>query len=279
MPHKKIGIIGCGVVGGALHRWFETHTRDLIYRYDPDKRLHHDKAFEAEFIFLCVPANTNEDFSQDLSILRQSLEKVKNRKAYIFVRTTVLPGTADILADEFNLRVTAMPELLTERTAYDDMERLDLMCGFPTRAMDAASALEFEDKVKSLFKSEHGDKFSKNILFMRNGECEMAKYAHNLCLAAKVNFWNTIKDQCEIRRLNYDNVVKAATEITGFIQKTHTQVPGPDGFYGFGGKCFPSNLTSFIGMLNGPKISHMLLGIYADNNRFRCKPQEVKRCS
>jgi len=37
--------------------------------------------------------------------------------------------------------------------------------------------------------------------------------------------------------------------LTGFIEHEHTIVPGPDGKFGYGGKCFPPNISSFYNYL------------------------------
>ena len=33
---------------------------------------------------------------------------------------------------------------------------------------------------------------------------------------------------------------------SGWVNYMHTQVPGPDGDYGFGGKCFPKDINALI---------------------------------
>lgn len=276
MGVTKIGIVGCGVVGGALFKWFEDYTSNLIYRYDPAKKFYLPEAFTSEYIFICVPAETKEkDWSQDLTNIREALFNISvlgNKDATVFIRTTVLPKTTDTLAKEYNLKIVAMPEFLTERTAQADMEQLDIICGRPKYNITSAYMYDYENNIKKLFYCKRKPEKSKSIMFMENAECELTKYAHNLCLATKVGFWNVIKDECEKQNINYQNVVNAATEITGFISKSHTDVPGHDGKYGFGGKCFPPNLTSFLGYQEKGHESHMLLGLYADNNKFRQKP-------
>ena len=32
--------------------------------------------------------------------------------------------------------------------------------------------------------------------------------------------------------------------LSGYINDTHTYVPGPDGKYGYGGKCFPKDVNT-----------------------------------
>ena len=39
--------------------------------------------------------------------------------------------------------------------------------------------------------------------------------------------------------------------LSGYINDTHTYVPGPDGKFGYGGKCFPKDVNAFAKMTDG----------------------------
>ena len=39
--------------------------------------------------------------------------------------------------------------------------------------------------------------------------------------------------------------------LSGYINDTHTYVPGPDGKFGYGGKCFPKDVNAFAKMTQG----------------------------
>jgi UDPglucose 6-dehydrogenase len=177
-----------------------------------------------------------------------------SNKSKIFIRSTVLPGTANALAHAVGRHVYAMPEFLTARCAHDDMSKLPIIVG----------GTHSPNEIEKLFPG-------KKIINVTNNEAELTKYAHNCFLAAKVNFFNFIYELAQRTNISYDNVI-SAVQITDFIKPTHTNVPGPDGKFGFGGECFPKDLYALNRYLESMGItSEMLLGVECDNYRNRLK--------
>src|SRR6185503_5957212 len=87
--------------------------------------------------------------------------------------------------------------------------------------------------------------------------------------AVKINYFNAIYSLCKKMGANYYNVLAGAMT-PGFIEVTHTQVPGPDGRFGFGGHCLPKDLTAFIGCLADHQVMNASLRrIEAENKLNR----------
>ena len=116
-----IGLIGVGVVGSTLAKWFQEHTDHELRLYDPEKG-HLDFLNGCEAIFVSVPVPHNES-GQDQSILKKCVSKAQEYTDKVFIRSTVLPNTND------SLGTIAMPEFLTERMAYEDMCKYPVLCG------------------------------------------------------------------------------------------------------------------------------------------------------
>jgi len=224
----KVGIIGVGVVGGALRHWFEQKTTHTIACLDPQKGLN-DSLLKSDAIFICIPVPSTNN-GQDLKELKDMAIYAKRLAPYVFIKSTVLPGTND------ELGTISMPEFLTERRAVEDMFKLPIVCGEPTLPDP-----NFKSLVESIFPS-------KEIHFMKNKEAELSKFTHNCFAAIKVTFFNLMH---RISRSNDSdfNMVKKGAAITGYIEPTHTDVPGPDGKYGYGGKCFPENMQALETLL------------------------------
>ena len=97
------------------------------------------------------------------------------------------------------------------------------------------------------------------MLIFVNTEAEITKYAHNVFGALKVTYFNGIYKLCEHLDCDY-NKVREGVLLSGYINSNHTQVPGPDGKFGYGGKCFPKDVNAFalyssfvgLGMLLNP---------------------------
>jgi UDP-glucose 6-dehydrogenase len=219
----QIGIIGVGMVGGALERWFRKNTIHDLRLNDPAKNLNDDFT-GCEAIFICIPVPASAT-GQHQTELEATVAFAKRFTSNVFIKSTVLPGTND------RLGTISCPEFLTARYADTDMENLPILVG-PKK--DDALVTEF---VEAIFKG-------KRVLCAKNIECEMAKYAHNVFGAMKVTYWNIIYELCKLHGADYSAVL-GASMLTRFIEPQHTHVPGPDGKRGYGGACFPENVASF----------------------------------
>ena len=243
----KIGIVGCGVIGGAMKKWLETHNPECkILVSDPPKGLNDDLS-EAEAVFISLHIPTENDGTQNLTVLEGIISKLPD--APIFIRTTLLPGTCDSLSKKFNKKVYFMPEFLTERTAYED---------FCSQPMIFTGEVE---TLKTIFKN-------KEYIVMTNKEAEITKYAHNVFGALKVTYFNGIYELCEQNHCEYKNVQKGVL-LSNYINKPHTEVPGPDGKFGYGGKCFPKDVNAFAQYVKGTELYRLLNDTKSANDIFR----------
>lgn len=242
----KIGIIGVGVVGGALANWLENNTAHDVYRWDPYKGLTED-LHKSDAIFICIPVKPGIG-GQNHAELESTVKFAKSYCDKVFIRSTVLPGTND------RLGTIACPEFLTARIANDEMDRLPILVG--------KCDLEL---IKSIFTN-------KQITMVLNQEAELAKFAHNCFGAIKVTYFNIIYDLCSKMGIDYENVLKGVL-LSGFVNKPHAQIPGPDGKLGYGGACFPENMEAMRNWLISDheisEYSSLISLIKSYNNKFR----------
>lgn len=243
----KVGIVGCGFVGGALKAWLEAHNKDVkILVSDPPKGMNDDLS-EIDIAFLQIHVPTEEDGTQDLTLMKQLIRGLPN--VPIFVRTTILPGTSDMLSKETGHQVCYMPEFLTERTHIEDFEK-------QTMVFTGAVAM-----LKAIFR---GKKFA----VMSPLEAELTKYIHNVFGAYKVTYFNAAKEFVEKMGGNWNNV-HTGILLSGYINDTHTFVPGPDGKFGYGGKCFPKDVNAFANLTKGTSMGRLLEPMHELNVHFR----------
>lgn len=253
----RIGIIGNGVVGGTLRQWLLKNTYHTVVVYDPPQG-HAEPIGKCDAAFIAVPVPT-KSFKQDLSALKEAI-RVAQYSDRIFVRSSVLPGTCDELSLDFGVMICAMPEFLTERTRDEDMIKQDLLIGVPKRYTDRFD--EVEKALKQIFVGR------KHCHFGLAAEAEFAKYAHNCFGAVKVTYYNALYDLAKKHKLDWDRVRKF-TLASGYINDVHTQVPGPDGKTGFGGKCFPKDLAAFIGWVDSNPSYALLKDVLCLNRFYR----------
>jgi UDPglucose 6-dehydrogenase len=182
----QIGIIGVGVIGGSLRKWFLENTEHELRLYDPQKGFT-DSVTSCNVCFICVTCNNDQNGNQDLSQVKAAI-KLCDHKSKIFIRSTVLPGTVQALRHEFSMNIFSCPEFLTQRDADSDMYRLPIL-----------TSCEDMDYMSHIFPL-------KAIYTMKHTECEMAKYTHNCFGAMKVGFFNVIYEQCEKLGIDYKEV-------------------------------------------------------------------------
>ena len=243
----KVGIVGCGFVGGALKQWLEEHNPSVdVLVSDPPKGFNDDLS-AADVVFVSIHIPTERDGSQNITLLKEIIGGVPDKP--IFIRTTILPGTSGELSRETERRVYFMPEFLTERTAYADF------CSQPM-VFTAES-----DLLQRIF-------VGKKFIEMTSFEAEVCKYAHNVFGALKVTYFNGISDYCKRNNADYDRVLKGVL-LSGYINDTHTAVPGPDGKLGYGGKCFPKDVNALTKMTIGYPLNSLLAPLQPLNTAFR----------
>ena len=242
-----VGIVGCGFVGGALKRWLGEHNPGVkVLVQDPPKGMNDDLS-SADVIFISIHIPTEDDGTQNLDLLKEIISRLPDKP--IFVRTTILPGTSGALSAESGKRVYFLPEFLTERTAYDDF------CAQPMIFTAERDLLE------RIF-------VGKRFIEMSSLEAEIAKYTHNVFGALKVTYFNGIYELCKKYSANYKKIQEGIL-LSGYINPPHTQVPGPDGKFGYGGKCFPKDVDAFTKMCEGLPIHSLLETLRPLNLHYR----------
>ena len=240
----KIGIVGGGVVGIATQKFQTPLNLVSIYDTDEKKCIPPGTTFQdvasSDLIFVCVPSPSNEDGSADIRTVEKVVAQLKTANATkaIIVRSTVPVGTCDALG------VYHLPEFLTEKNWRQDfVETAQWILGSPPH--------DDHSRVHSLFTSLVINAFefyaiqSPQIVFCSNVEAEMVKHYRNTLLSVKVAYCNELAQFCHLKGIEYNRVRQIATADKR-IGDSHTQVPGPDGLKGFGGKCFPKDSKSLL---------------------------------
>jgi UDPglucose 6-dehydrogenase len=255
----KIGIIGVGVVGGALKEYLEPAHEVVCY----DKHQPEMGAFapllDAQVIFMAVPTPTLSNGNQDKLALFENCIRLweAEYKGVIAVKSTVLPGTCEWITKQYGLRIVHNPEFLTAASPREDM--INQTC------IILGGTQGDVDDVQSVY-SALG--LTIPVLRYRSEVTEMVKYMHNLFLATKVGFCNDISESCQALGIDYSQVREAVIQV-GQIGDGHTMVPGPDGKPGFGGMCFPKDTAAFLSFAEDHKLPMSILGAVVAGNRVR----------
>jgi len=247
----KIGIIGVGMVGVQLDRYFREvkklkRSEDLfLYDIDPKKSFS-DDINRADIIFVSVPTPRNHDGSCNISAVESTLKSISAGKIVV-IKSTVPPGTTEQLQEQFpEVKLLFNPEFLTESQAWEDMVRPDRqIVGFTKKSIDAAH-LVLSVLPKAPFMSPWGSGYKKYALTAT--EAEAAKLFANAYFAMKVMFANHIADACKAAGADYEHV-RQAISADYRIGDSHMDVYHGK-FRGFGGYCLPKILRQLYNFLN-----------------------------
>ena len=248
----KIGIIGVGMVGTPLARYFQeirghTRAKDLfLYDQNPAKG-YLDDVNEAEIVFIAVPTPRSANGACDISAVASAFERISVPKIAV-IKSTVPPGTTEAFQCQFpEHRVLFNPEFLTEHRAWEDFIRPDRqIIGFTDKSIDAAY-LVLSLLPKAPFMSPWGINTYKPIKITAT-EAEMIKYGANVYFTRKVLFVNVLAMLAERLGVNYENV-RLGMAADFRIGDSHLDV-NHGGYRGVGGFCFPKDLDAFIAHLD-----------------------------
>jgi UDPglucose 6-dehydrogenase len=230
-----IGVIGVGVVGGAVSSYFESRGYALRH-FDPQLGADDEAALnEADIVFICVPTPYMPGAGFDDAALEDAIARIAEPKVVV-IKSTVLPGTTEA----FQLRYPQHcflfnPEFLREASAPQDFVRPDRqIVGYTAQSRHLAESLL----------SILPDAPYKATMTAR--EAEMTKYMTNVFLALKVTFANEIYDLCGALDIDYQRV-REATAADERIGASHLDV-FDSGYRGYGGKCLPKDTKALLAL-------------------------------
>ena len=238
----KIGIVGNGFVGGATSLFGSASVGVIAYDMDSDKCHPYGTTMQdmygCDLVFICLPTPESKDGSCDTVLVEKCIYELNItgvKDENIIVRSTVPVGFCDKVGVNF------MPEFLTEAQWEEDF-RTNPCWIFGEKDKGLHSTRSKIIELLTLSKSGKSIE-SNEITFCSTEEAELIKLTKNAFLATKVSFFNEIKEFCDKRSINYDTVSDLVSQDKR-IGVSHTKVPGPDGKTGYGGSCFPKDISS-----------------------------------
>ncbi|MFC2061532.1 UDP-glucose dehydrogenase family protein [Elusimicrobiota bacterium] len=196
---------------------------------------------ECEIIFVAVSTPPLPDGSADLCFVEAvSKEIAENMKDYrIIVSKSTVPvktsewikKTVDKYVDKgVEYDVASNPEFLREGKAIDDFSN-------PDRVVIGAES----DRAKEIMAKLYEPIKDKTVILMTNiASAELIKHASNSFLALKISYINAVANICE----KTDADVKEVSHGMGLDKRIGTAFL--EAGAGFGGSCFPKDLSAFI---------------------------------
>ncbi|MBI2670050.1 MAG: UDP-glucose/GDP-mannose dehydrogenase family protein [Candidatus Yanofskybacteria bacterium] len=254
----KIGIIGLGMVGEPIKRWFEEYHKyrrgKELFCYDTDpKKGYSDDVNKADAVFIAVPTPANPNGSCNVSIVQNAVSTINDGKVVI-IKSTVTPGTVEGLQKKYpHKKFIFNPEFLTESQSWLDYIK-------PDRQILGHTAKSYGDIKEILavlprahFERPWSSDYSKKDI--NATEAELVKYASNVFGYIKVIYGNILADMCHALEVNFKkNKIGAEIDYEN-IREAISADPrigpawlnvGHGNYCGSGGFCFPKDMAAFI---------------------------------
>ncbi len=262
-------MVGMGFVGGTTTKVLKKYHE--IYPYDKYKEKYKSKkhieslAENSEVIFICVDTPMKPSGEMDYSSIHNSAQTLtgainyRNEKPLIVIRSTAVSGTTDKLEEKYPFNFAFNPEFLREKHALEDMLNTN-------KVVIGANRDEDYKKVEGVYKPVFPD---AKYIHVNLKTSEMIKYANNVMLAGQATLANEIYQICKAVGVDF-NAVKDIMLLDERIAR-NIEVPGPDGDFGFGGKCFPKDLNALIYLARENMYRpHLLEEVWRSNDeKFR----------
>jgi UDPglucose 6-dehydrogenase len=239
---RKIAVLSSGQLP-----IYEPGLLELVQRNRREGRLNFTTDLAAgtagaRLVFIAVGTPQKEDGAANLDNLwavSDSLAAVLNGPHIIVLKSTVPVGTNRALAERLAARgkqvveVASNPEFLKEGAAVEDFMK-------PDRVVVGVRRLEVAQVLHELYAPFL--RTERPFLAMSPESAEMTKYVANAMLATKISFINEMANLCERMGADINDVRR------GIGHDARIGFPFLFPGAGFGGSCFPKDISSLIYM-------------------------------
>src|SRR5215475_6693200 len=223
---------------------YEPGLEEVVHRNVSAHRLHFSSSIregvdKSQIVFIAVPTPPQPNGDVDLSFVEKvarEIAGVLTDYRVIVDKSTVPVKTGEKVAESIKrynrhgakFDVVSNPEFLREGCAVHDLMH-------PDRIVIGAESEHAADLMKKIY-----EPFMAPILVTDINSAELIKHAANSFLALKISYINAVSVICEATGANVQEVAN------GMGMDARIGRRFLDASLGFGGSCFPKDLSAFI---------------------------------
>lgn len=255
----KIGVTGLGHVGRAIVAGLQGRAEIVTYDVAVDEDYPAASMATVDVEFICVGTPSNPDGSCDLSQVDAAI--AQSTSPLRILKSTVPPGTTDLLAERHGKPVVFSPEYFGEGETSSPFWNSRDGIGF---TIVAGSDDEVAQVIGIL---EHLEDPGHEFFACRPAEAELIKYMENCLLAVKVVFANEFYNLAQAIGADWERT-RAGWLLDPRMGASHTIVYPDD--RGFGGRCLPKDTAAILTFAEGIGVNlELLRAAVASNARLR----------
>lgn len=261
MSNIKIGIIGLGFVGGAILQSFQAKNIYVVV-YDKYKNGgigNLSNILICDIVFLCLPTLFNDETnSYDKTSINEICIELEESKynGLVVLKSTVEPETTNKLSEKYNsLKMCHNPEFLTARTAFEDFHnQTHTVIGYGPNVVNEPT-VGYANKLIQFYSEYYPN---AEISICSSIESESMKIFCNSFYASKIMLFNEYYLICQKNGSDF-NKIKSMMLTNKWINPMHTDVPGHDGLFGYGGACFPKDTKALLSYMREKNTNSKVL--------------------
>jgi UDPglucose 6-dehydrogenase len=254
----KIGIVGCGIVGGACKFGFQKLGHQVIV-HDIKMKTKISIVIPCDIIYICVPTPMKDDGSCCTSFVESVVNDLDNLNynGIVVIKSTVPPGTTEKLYRDNFKDLAFVPEFLRERCAISDfVEHQKLLAVGTYNKSTYDAVLEC-----------HGH-FPHYKIQLTPTQAEILKYYHNTFNALRVVFANEFYEISNFFNEDYGPIKNALLK-TSNLPDIYLDVN--QNMRGYSSICWNKDIPALIALCKNKNINIPLINMIpiANNNYIK----------
>ena len=245
----SILVVGHGYVGSAVSSVFKADKITIIDPKFNNNKIKDFKDCSFDIIFVCVDTPKNEKF-KTLDTVLSEINSIFTYKPIVCIKSTATPRFFLTAKAKYKkIKIVFYPEYLSHYNNIADFKNQNfIILGGEKKPCKIVERILIS-RLKNVHKAHITD----------IATAALVKYAENGFLSYKVTFFNEMYHIH--KKLKIPSTYREFADLLVLdkrIGSSHTEVPGRDGKYGWGGHCYTKDNYEFLRFSKSPLLKFLI---------------------